>query len=190
MRYLLHLILLLSLLGCSHIPPARIPPSHSNASVIVSDIDGTLTPTVLSVYAVRPDAAEALNALANKGYTIIYVTTRVPLFQSGLPGWLRANGFPDGALHVAQSSEERDHPEQFKARVLKDYVKQGWQLEYAYGDSSTDFAAYAEAGIPRERVFALKRSGHEDCQKGIYQACLDGWTEHLPYIDKEIASKR
>jgi phosphatidate phosphatase PAH1 len=156
----------------------------------VLDIDGTLTPKVLDVHSVRPDAAKAMSAISEKGYTVVYVTTRIPLFQSMLPKWLRDNGFPEGILHVAQTDEERDHPEEYKARVLNDYVRKGWRLEYAYGDSSTDFAAYAAAGIPKERVFALKRTGSNNCEQGIYEACLDGWTEHLPYINTVIATKR
>lgn len=189
MRSLVHLTVVVSLWGCSSIPPAQIPsPSHNKMGAIVSDIDGTLTPGVFSVCTVRPDSAKAISALADKGYKIIYVTTRHLLFQSGLPKWLRENGFPEGVLHVAQTREERNHPESYKARILKDYVQKGWQLEYAYGDSTTDFVAYHEAGIPKERIFALKRSGSENCRKGIYQACLDGWTEYLSYIDKEVPS--
>lgn len=171
MRYLLYCFFTLCLLGCSHIAPAQIPvPTDNTVSVVVSDIDGTLTPKVLDVYSVRPDAAKAMSALSEKGYTVIYVTTRIPLFQSMLPKWLRDNGFTKGILHVAQTDEEREHPEAYKARVLNDYARKGWQLEYAYGDSSTDFAAYAAAVIPKERVFALKRKGSNNCEKGIYEA--------------------
>jgi len=191
MRYLVHLIVVLSLLACSRIPPVQIPSaSHNKMSAIVSDIDGTLTPNTWSIYTMRADSAKAIGALANKGYKIIDVTTRYPLFQSGLPQWLREDGFPEGTLHVAQTGEERDHPESYKARILNEYAQNGWHLEYAYGDSSTDFIAFHEAGIPKERVFALKRSGSENCENGIYQTCLDGWTEYLPYIDKEIPSKK
>jgi hypothetical protein len=173
MRYLLYCFFALSLLGCPHITPAQIPiPKDNIVSVVVLDIDGTLTPKVLDVYSVRPDAAKAMSALSEKGYTVIYVTTRIPLFQSMLPKWLRDNGFPEGILRVAQTDEEREHPEAYKARVLNDY------------------AAYAAAGIPKERVFALKRTGSNNCEKGIYEACLDGWTEHLPYINTVIATKR
>lgn len=190
MRYLCGLIIALSVVGCTGIPSAQVqPPSHENSSAIVTDIDGTLTPNVMAINEVRPDAAKAIRDLANKGYKIIYVTARLPLFQAGLPKWLQKNGFPKGDLQVAQSNGESSHPEIFKARVLKDYVRHGWRLEYAYGDSSTDFAAYAEAGIPKERVFALKRRGSENCQKGVYQQCLNGWTEYLPYIEKKIVNR-
>lgn len=191
MRYLLLSVVLPALIGCSHILPEQIPtPSNNNVSAIVSDIDGTLTPNVALFWEMRPDAANAISALSNKEYKIIYITARHPLFQSGLPNWLRENGFPEGTLHVAQTCEERDNPEIFKARILNQYVENGWQLEYAYGDSSTDFIAYAEAGIPKDRVFALKRKGSNDCQDGIYQVCIDGWSEYLSYISKEVPGKK
>jgi predicted mannosyl-3-phosphoglycerate phosphatase (HAD superfamily) len=154
------------------------------------DIDGTLTPHALAVFEARPDAATALREYSGKGYRIVYLTARVPLFQAGLPGWLQQNGFPDGSLHVAQTSEERDQVDQFKARILDEYVRSGWQLAYAYGDSSTDFLAYASAGISRVRVFALVRRWSEDCQVGVYRACLQDWTEHLPYIENEVPRAR
>ena len=191
MRYLLLPIIALSLWGRAQISPAEVPPpSPRQGQAVVLDIDGTLTPNNISVYEPRPDAAKAISTLSKKGYMIVYVTTRVPLFQSGLPDWLRQNGFPEGNLHVAQSGEERDHPVKFKARVLKAYRQRGWHLAYAYGDSLSDFTAYADVGIPKSRVFALKRSGSKDCHDGIYQTCLEGWTEHLPYIERKVADAK
>ena len=189
MRHLALLIIALSVWGCATIPQVEVAsPSPSQGQAVVLDIDGTLTPQNMAVYEPRPGAAEAIRALSAKGYKIIYLSTRIPLFQAGLPNWLRQNGFPEGSLHVAQSGVERDQADKFKARVLAAYLQRGWRLAYAYGDSSTDFTAYAEAGIPRERVFGLKRRGSKDCQPGIYLTCLDGWTEHLPYIERDIAS--
>ena len=189
MRHLARLIIALSVCGCAKIPQVDVPsPSPSQGHAVVLDIDGTLTPQDTAVHEARPGAAEAIQALSAKGYKIIYLSTRIPLFQAGLPNWLRQNGFPGGSIHVAQSAEERDQADRFKARVLASYRQLGWRLAYAYGDSSTDFAAYAEAGIPRERVFGLKRRDSKNCQPGIYRMCLDGWTEHLPYIERDIAS--
>ncbi|WKE64053.1 HAD family acid phosphatase [Gallaecimonas kandeliae] len=191
MQFLYPSLLALSLMGCSQLPAAEVPlPSPGQASLVVSDIDGTLTPEILAVNQARPDAAKALRAFAEKGYRIVYVSTRIPLFQSGLPAWLRKNGFPEGSLHVAQSSEDRGNPARFKAQILNAYVKQGWRLAYGFGDSSTDFAAYAAAGIPKERVFALKRKGAKDCQPGLYQRCLSSWTQLLPYIAKDVATAK
>jgi hypothetical protein len=76
----------------------------------------------------------------------------------------------------------------FKAHVLNEYRQRGWKLAYAYGDSSTDFAAYAKAGIPSDKVFALKRSGQKSCKKGQYQKCLVGWANHLQFIGDDVVS--
>lgn len=187
MRLLGFLAMVLGISGCAQVPPAAVPrASATQHQVVILDIDGTLTPKNLDVFEPRPSAADAVGALSKKGYKIVYLTTRIPLYQSTLPTWLQQNGFPAGSLHVAQTSEERANPSDYKSGILTLYRCAGWSLDYAYGDSSTDFAAYAEAGIPREHVFALKRKGAKVCQDGTYQTCLDGWAEHLPYIEREI----
>ncbi len=191
MRRLALLAIALGMSGCVTIPPAEVPrASATQHEAVVLDIDGTLTPENLDVFEVRPGAADALEALVKKGYKIIYVSTRIPLFQSSLPTWLRQNGFPAGSLHVAQTPGERANPSDFKARILALYRQAGWNLDYAYGDSSTDFTAYAKAGVPRAHVFALKRRGAKDCQEGAYKECLEGWTVHLRYIESEIPTAR
>jgi phosphatidate phosphatase PAH1 len=187
MRNLLLTITASLVCGCVQIPPADIPsPTLSQSAAVITDIDGTLTPRDIDVSEPRPSAATALNALANKGYKIVYLTTRIPLFQPGLKDWLQQNGFPPGSLHVAQTANERNSPDKFKAQILTAYTGAGWRLAYAYGDSSTDFAAYAEAHISKDNVFALRRRGQSTCQDGVYQSCLAGWEEHLPYINKEV----
>jgi len=131
--------------SCAQLPPAEVPlASQTRRQAVVFDIDGTLTPQIGSVFEPRPDAARALNMFAAKGYRIVYLTARVPLFQADLPDWLKRNGFPDGDLHVAQNGEQRSQPNKFKARILNEYIQHGWFIAYAYGDSSTDFRAYAQ----------------------------------------------
>jgi phosphatidate phosphatase PAH1 len=184
-------LIALMLWSCAQIPPAEVPvPAHNRWQAVVLDIDGTLTPKVVSVSEARPGAAHALNAYAAKGYTIVYLTARNPLFQAGLPDWLEQEGFPPGHLHVAQTAAERTQADVFKARILNEYVQRGWRLAYAYGDSSTDFRAYAGAGIPQERVFALRRRGSQECQSGAYRLCLDGWSEHLTFIGRDVPGVR
>jgi len=175
---------LLSFCGCSAQPPqAAIPfarPTQERAVVI--DIDGTLTPKIHAINSVRPDAVEAVNMLAAKGYLIIYLSARVRALAAGIPDWLRDNGFPEGNLQLSQSREDRRHPADFKAGILARFSERGWSIEYAYGDSSTDFEAYAAARIPKEHVFALRREGRDSCQPGEWNSCLAGWTEHLNFI--------
>ncbi len=164
--------------------------AETGRPLVVFDIDGTLTPHNLFVYEARAGAAQAVAAYAARGYQVIYLTTRIPLFQSGLPAWLSRNGFPDAPLHIAQTPEQRRDPASFKAGVLQAYAQAGWRLAWAYGDSSTDFAAYARAGIPQERVFALRRRFASTCAEGLYRACLDGWQAHLRQLPGDFGGNQ
>ena len=177
--------------SCAQLPYTAIPhatPPHTKA--VVFDIDGTLTPNVSAVFEVRKDAAEAVGAYAEKGYKVVYLSTRVSWLSAGVPEWLTDSGFPGGSVHIAQTRNERKRPEVFKSEVLTSYVAHGWSLAYAYGDSSTDLAAYAAAGIPSENVFVLKRRGEPDCQEGLAAACLAGWTEHLDFVYKIVRNAK
>ncbi|MBS0492691.1 MAG: hypothetical protein JSS31_01830 [Proteobacteria bacterium] len=169
--------------SCAQIPPAPTPnPPSERAQLVVVDIDGTLTPDVMAVNEVRPGAAQALQAYVDKGYSVAYVTTRWPIAQAGLPNWLVTNHFPAGSLHVAQTSQERDNPDTYKSNILQGYKVRGWNIAYAYGDSTTDFYAYKEVGVSPNHVFALKRRSKQICQWGDFQSCLHGWEEHMAYI--------
>ena len=184
-RLILAIIFLIG--GCAQLPPVEVPePPKPQALAVVFDIDGTLTPNVTSIAEARPDAAKAVHRYAEKGYKVIYLSTRLSFLQTGIPNWLKDNGFPASMLHVAQTDSDHKFPEIFKARIMKEYTARGWRLVGGYGDSSTDFEAYADAGIPKSRVFALLRRGDTACQPGQWQGCLRGWTEHLNYIDSRL----
>lgn len=154
---------------------------------VVFDIDGTLTPTVYAMNTPRDGAADAVNAYANAGFQIIYLSARIPLFQPTLGDWLVENGFPVGTLHLTKTAADQDDHGAFKARVLADYASKGWMFVAAFGDSSSDFDAYAQAGIPTAHVFALRRFGAWDCKRGLWQGCFGGWDELIPLIQANIA---
>jgi phosphatidate phosphatase PAH1 len=169
--------------ACTTLPAPQVPaPSTSNSPFVAFDIDGTLTPHNLLLLEPRPDAATVVSAFESKGYAIVYITMRVPGLQSSLPLWLKKHGFPAGNLHVPESSEERENAADFKLRVLSAYIAAGWRLSYAFGDSASDFVAYQRAGLPKDRVFALKRKGRSTCEEGVYGACLAGWAEYLEIV--------
>jgi phosphatidate phosphatase PAH1 len=146
---------------------------------VVFDIDGTLTPTPFQFWRVRSDAAETAQYYADQGVEIIYLTARTSLLQWHIPGWLERNDFPPGSLFTIQTNADRDDHEQFKTRILQQLIARGWNIELAFGDSSTDFQSYANVGISRLRVFALRRHGDDGCQPGIWARCLTGWSEYL-----------
>lgn len=179
----------LVLAACAQLPYRPVPqPVPPQIHAVVFDIDGTLTPAVPAFFQARPDAARVVQAYADKGYAIVYLSTRSRWLSAGVPAWLERKGFPQGSVHVAQSAGERDRPDLYKAAVLREFQARGWVVDYAFGDSSTDFAAYAAAGIPVERVFALRRRGHAACQPGVVAACLGGWSGHLDDVATLVPS--
>jgi phosphatidate phosphatase PAH1 len=181
-RYSFLLFLVLFFSGCA-LKPDPVPPApYALAQAVVFDIDGTLTPDVMSIYTARPEAAKAVQLYADKGFTVIYLSARIKLFQSNIPGWLQKNNFPEGPIHVTETRAEAKDPAAFKARILKAYQNQDWVLAYAYGDSSTDFEAYSAVGIPKEHIFALQRKGETLCQPGNWADCLTNWGEQLDFI--------
>lgn len=150
---------------------------HGERKAVVFDIDGTLTPSVLSISTPRVGAAEAVKAFFDAGFEIVYISARVRLLQSHVPGWLAKHGFPQGELHMTESREDRLDTGAFKKRVLKTYADHGWRFSAAFGDSTSDFNAYVYAGVPQDRIFALRRRGATGCQPGTWHGCYGGWEE-------------
>ena len=188
MRKLIILVLIVLCNGCANINSIITEAPEGRARAVVFDIDGTLTPTVMKYTKVRSDAAKAAHIYANMGYKIIYLSARFPVLQSGIINWLDENGFPDGDIQVIETSKYFNSHAKFKEAILRKYQAKGWKVSFAYGDSSTDFEAYAKVGIPKERVFALRRVGDHKCQSGIWKACLKGWNEHVNSIKKLVVA--
>lgn len=79
------------------------------ARFVVTDIDGTLTDDENAQFASlltgRPPGLNAggpavLNALAQRGYEVLYLTARPEWLYGTTHAWLRANGFPRGVVHT------------------------------------------------------------------------------------------
>lgn len=175
-------ILLLVLLpaACSPPPLPKMMAADGGArELVVFDIDGTLTPDVFSTRLPREHAAETVDLFAKNGLHVVYLSARFPWFSSRLPDWLSQHEFAEGPVFAAQSIGDNRKPSRFKLTILEELKRDGWRFAAAYGDSSTDFLAYSDAGIPKERIFALKREGERQCEPGPWAECLDGWDEHF-----------
>ena len=184
MKRCLLLLLLWAMLGAAGCSRTDQSDSEAGAQAecVVFDIDGTLTPKVSAVHTARDGAATAVQAFADAGYLVIYLSARIRLLQGGIPDWLEENEFPSGRLHLTESREERKNHAAFKAGVLQTYRAAGWRCIAAYGDSSSDFEAYVSAGISPQRIFALKRAGADSCQPGEWAGCYETWEEQMGII--------
>lgn len=176
--YLVQLVTGCSILKYENIPLAPV----ENNKIAVFDIDGTLTPNNIEIFTSRKDAAQAVTLFKNKGYQIVYLSARVKLLQATIPNFLSSNNFPDGITLVPSSDDEQDQPDKFKIRVLNEFKTKGWTIAVAYGNSSTDFAAYEAVGIPQQNVFALRKQGDSKCEQGKWNSCLTEWGKHLDAI--------
>jgi phosphatidate phosphatase PAH1 len=179
------ILILLGISGCVALKNPPVPPlSAAMKQTVIFDIDGTLTPTTSAIFGVRQDAASAVKYFADQHYQIVYLSARPLILQKTLPKWLETNKFPQGLLYLPQSDEEAKDPIVFKTKVLQAFTAQGWSLAYAFGDSTTDFVAYAQAGIAKSHVYALQHREADACQEGDWQACLTGWSEIESAISK------
>lgn len=168
--------------GCTLNPYAVQKAPVKPDQAVVFDIDGTLTPKPSAIYTARDDAALAVQRYADKGFKIIYLSARFVLFQANIPDWLKENHFPEGSIHVPQTAADRSDHAAFKKRILDIYTANGWKFIAAYGDSSTDFQAYAAAGIEQKNVYAIQRAGETSCRPGLWAKCFRSWSEQMDII--------
>jgi hypothetical protein len=155
---------------------------------VVFDIDGTLTPSETDFFDVRPYAPEAVEAWLDLGYEVILVTARPELFdllEFATQFWLMLSHFPDD-LPLIMSDEILFTDEmryEYKLEVLEDLQDDGYEVVYAYGNSSSDFDAYEDAGIPSAHVHALRNAGESNCEPGAWVACFSSYAGHLAWIE-------
>lgn len=130
--------------------------------VLFSDVDGTLTSSEnaaaggligLGVDA-NPGAADALNAMAQKGYAIVYVTAMMRTFESNRRAWLADKGFPAGGLvmpddFVLPGSETVT----YKSDAFTTIALAGLVPTVGLGNRASDEAAYSAAGVPASSTF-------------------------------------
>jgi hypothetical protein len=157
--------------------------SAAGNDVVVFDIDGTLTKDPLS-NSPHPGALDAVKTYKAKGYAVVYLTARwKPVQELYTRAWLALNGFPNQPLYMSSSLLLSDSATvKYKTATLAKIESGAPEVKYAYGDSSTDFQAYANAGVATANVWALKRSSSSTCQSGAWNSCLADYTGHLPFI--------
>lgn len=165
---------------------------------IVADIDETLTTSDLEWItqmligthdpAERPGASDMMQAYADRGFFILYLTARPATTTLGFTGetatdatarWLVEHEFPtDPArtrLILSPDLVLGDATTTYKAGALQDMQAEGFTFAYAYGNATTDIAAYAAAGIPKDVTFIIGAQAGVDNTVAIPG---DGWLDH------------
>ncbi|MGQ9478189.1 MAG: HAD family hydrolase [Candidatus Bipolaricaulia bacterium] len=101
-----------------------------------------------------PGAAEALQALREAGYRIVYLTGRHDApgdsMRAGTEAWLEEHGFPhpgDGSTLLWMKPKRGLDDRDFKGEALKEILKLG-PVRAGIGDRESDIEAYLNYGIP------------------------------------------
>lgn len=146
---------------------------------VLFDIDGTLTLNDFEAYAdylgirnAQPHyyAAETVRAYQAKGYQILYLTARpywvtrdarqwFPWTQL-LPWHYHSNPYGDGPIPP--------NTQQFKTDYVK-YLREqvGLNIVRAYGNATTDIAAYADGGLPKAETWIIGENAGRDGTQNV-----------------------
>ncbi|MCA9520656.1 MAG: haloacid dehalogenase [Myxococcales bacterium] len=166
---------------------------------VVFDIDGTLTTSDGELIKdivdelltdgdsydqkMYPNADTVVAAYAQKGYQVIFLSARPDILTALTRSWLSSRGFADGVLHLNETESDfvkgSEATISYKARYLA-YLKNevGLDIVYAYGNATTDIAAYERAGIAKSRTFIIGSHAGEEGTRP-----LTSYTSHLPFLD-------
>jgi hypothetical protein len=170
----------------------------AGAHLVVYDIDGTLTTDDAQVvlqavdgffdetYTPKayPGAAALTQAHAKLGELGVYLTGRPPMLDQPTRAWLAAEGFAPGVVHVTEAASQALPTETgvgaFKTEFLRKLLRDGYQIDWAYGNATTDISAYLENGLAPANVFIIGKHGGESGT----QAFHDSWQ---PRVDAASA---
>ncbi len=170
------------------------------ASVVVFDVDGTLTtgdPELIKELAgdlierrhvpqMRAGGPDAARAWANKGYLVLYLTGRPDLLHSITREWLVEKGFPPGVLHLTDTLRQAVPTDigvaVYKTDFLRRLTDRGLTFAAAYGNAETDIRAYAAAGIATSRTFIAGKHGGKSGTKAVadYKTHTDDYVAVQP----------
>ena len=160
--------------------------------VVVSDIDGTLTESDSQLFmqildgshvpVPYPGAVALTTAHAAKRAIVVYLTGRPYWLTRQTRDWIANLGFAPGPLHVTDSNEEAVPAESgvgaFKLAWLQNLRTQGYVIDFAYGNATTDIYAYLGAGIAADVTWII---GDHAGEMGTH-AVTGAWTARVDEV--------
>lgn len=132
-----------------------LPPT---TSILVSDIDGTLTPSdavewtsllTSTIPEANENSPEALGLLATRCVRPFYLTARPEWLMQHTRDFLEQRGFPPGSAHTTLSflGASGDAAAAYKTDELAMVAARGFPIVYAFGNMASDAQAYEDALI-------------------------------------------
>lgn len=162
---------------------ARLFVSAPTTKLVVFDIDGTLTtdddelfkdlltdlfsPILRGDYVPRayPYSKELVAERSRLGALPVFLTGRPYWLTQRTRDWLSGLGFGRGVLHTTDSNGEALPTTagvgSYKLAFLRGLKGQGYALEAAYGNATTDIYAYSGAAIPTSSTWIIGKHAGE-----------------------------
>ncbi len=127
-------------------------------------------------------ADDVVRYYAGLGYLPVFVTGRPYLFQPISRRWLETRDFPVGPLFHVQDVDDAlpTNVDDFKANTILDLERAGLDVDFAYGNASTDICAYRMAGVDEANTFIIGKHAGEACgDEGAKTVAVDDYPTHL-----------
>jgi phosphatidate phosphatase PAH1 len=142
--------------------------------LIVSDVDGTLTTSEYEFIEtialgedcdVWPGAADAYDDATNRGYQLVYVTSRGNQYTTLTRQWLAEQGFPPGPIRLSPSfvTLPGNDTVDFKTSAMQGFMT-GFQLAAGIGNRESDIEAYTNVGVPPADIWEKMPEYQSECQ--------------------------
>lgn len=181
------------------------PVTEDTRVAVVSDIDETLTTsdsewlTQIALPghdpAMRPEADTLMRTYVEKGYRVIYVTSRGEglrlldgtTAREATEGWLDDHGFPwtsDGVFLADGVGALGGEAADYKTDTLQALIDVGVTIAFAYGNADTDITAYINVGIPSDHIFLVGKLAGTLGVEGIPDA--EAYAAHLPRVERFV----
>jgi hypothetical protein len=161
--------------------------------LVVTDIDGTLTASDSELFEQILDGSEIPEAYpgavalterhAELSSVVVYLTGRPYWLTQKTRDWTAGLGFALGPLHVAATEAEALPGESgvgdYKLAWLQGLLAQGYTVDFAYGNASTDLYAYLGAGFDPSLVWII---GDHAGENGT-NAATDTWEPRVAEVE-------
>jgi len=152
-------------------------------SVIVSDIDGTITESenaIINTVLFGDDIGHRRGApqtFAQSGRTIVYLSSRGDQYTEVTRRWLRAHGFPPGPIRLARAAITKPgkHTVEFKTQALRAF---GVPIHAAIGNKPSDVESYTNVGVPAGRIFVKLPEFETDLREDLEARRATGFNDY------------